>query len=34
MYFLPGPGLPVLIIGLALLLTGLVMAVSARHQHS
>ncbi|USQ85644.1 hypothetical protein NFX46_18880 [Streptomyces phaeoluteigriseus] len=30
MYFLPGPGLPVLIIGLALLITGLAMAVARR----
>ncbi|MDJ0382129.1 PGPGW domain-containing protein [Streptomyces sp. G-G2] len=30
MYFLPGPGFPVLIIGLALLITGLVMTASAR----
>lgn len=30
MYFLPGPGFPVLIIGLALLVTGLVMAAAGR----
>ncbi|MEN8656148.1 PGPGW domain-containing protein [Streptomyces sp. 21So2-11] len=30
MYFLPGPGTPVLITGLALLVTGLVMALAAR----
>ncbi|MCX5123536.1 MULTISPECIES: hypothetical protein [unclassified Streptomyces] len=30
MHFLPGPDLPVLIIGLALLITGLVMAAAAR----
>lgn len=30
MYFLRGPGSPVLVIGLALLVTGLVMAASAR----
>ncbi|MFE2553471.1 hypothetical protein ACFXGI_33795 [Streptomyces sp. NPDC059355] len=27
-YFLPGPGFPVLIVGLALLVTGLVMAAA------
>nr|WP_079148033.1 PGPGW domain-containing protein [Streptomyces agglomeratus] len=30
MYFLPGPGVPVLIIGLSLLATGLVMATAGR----
>ncbi|MFI8363381.1 hypothetical protein ACIGD1_24825 [Streptomyces sp. NPDC085612] len=30
MYFLPGPGFPVLLAGLALLVTGLVMAAAAR----
>ncbi|APU43367.1 hypothetical protein [Streptomyces sp. TN58] len=30
MYFLPGPGSPVLVMGLALLVTGLVMAASVR----
>ncbi|WP_405421719.1 hypothetical protein [Streptomyces erythrochromogenes] len=30
MYFLRGPGFPLLVIGLALLITGLVMAASAR----
>ncbi|MEV8125372.1 hypothetical protein AB0P07_14920 [Streptomyces sp. NPDC085944] len=30
MYVLPGPGFPVLIIGLAALVTGLVMTVAAR----
>lgn len=30
MYFLPGPGVPVLIIGLSLLVTGLVMAAAGR----
>ncbi|MGW4976966.1 hypothetical protein [Streptomyces mirabilis] len=30
MYFLPGPGFPVLVIGLALLVTGLVMTAAGR----
>ncbi|MEU9032018.1 hypothetical protein AB0D46_31835 [Streptomyces sp. NPDC048383] len=30
MYFLPGPGVPVLITGLAMIVTGLVMTLSAR----
>lgn len=30
MYFLPGPGVPVLIIGLSLLITGLIMAAAGR----
>ncbi|MCX4524400.1 hypothetical protein [Streptomyces sp. NPDC012746] len=30
MYFLPGPGFPILIIGLALLITGLAMTAAAR----
>ena len=30
MYFLPGPGFPVLIIGLALLATGLAMTAARR----
>ncbi|MGW7033001.1 hypothetical protein ACWGFX_38310 [Streptomyces xanthophaeus] len=30
MYFLPGPGVPVLMIGLSLLVTGLVMAAAGR----
>ncbi|WP_327322582.1 hypothetical protein OG735_08875 [Streptomyces sp. NBC_01210] len=30
MYFLPGPGVPVLIIGLSLLITGLAMTAAAR----
>lgn len=30
MYFLPGPGVPVLIIGLALLITGLAMTAAGR----
>ncbi|WP_405714117.1 hypothetical protein OG264_33035 [Streptomyces xanthophaeus] len=32
MHFLPGPGFPFLIIGLALLVTGLAMAASARRR--
>ncbi len=30
MYFLPGPGFPVLVIGRSLLVTGLVMAAAGR----
>jgi hypothetical protein len=30
MYFLPGPGVPVLVIGLSLLVTRLVMAAAGR----
>ncbi|MFF7647408.1 hypothetical protein [Streptomyces canus] len=30
MYVLPGPGLPVLVIGMALLITGLVMAATGQ----
>ncbi|MCX5309019.1 hypothetical protein OG304_37185 [Streptomyces sp. NBC_00160] len=32
MHFLPGPGFPFLIIGLALLVTGLAMVASARRR--
>ncbi len=33
MYFLPGPGVPVLMIGLSLLITGLVLAAAGRRSH-
>ncbi|WP_327370691.1 hypothetical protein [Streptomyces sp. NBC_01217] len=32
-YVLPGPGLPVLVIGMALLITGLVMAATGHRRH-